>query len=203
MTRRRPFAPRAAAVLLLALVAACTDGPTAPDTSAFNPRVGWHKDGGGDPGTSDVIVTTFEYRPNTPLVARIGGEHSIAFSPWSVCDPATAGYGAGLWDAPCRPATGPITIIARSWRDAHGHPQIKFSPALRFAPDRPVTLYLRDREAARDPSYLIAYCGEGGECVDESLGDPTLATHRNLASGVIWRRIKHFSSYNVAAEREL
>lgn len=202
MTRRRPLAPRAAGILILALAAACTDAPTAPDATAFSPRVAWDRPGDGHTSTGGAVVTTFVYEPNTPVVARIG-EHAIAFSPWAICDPATSGYGPELWNAPCRPARGPITITARSWRDAQGHPQLEFSPALRFAPDRIVTLYLRDRDAARDPSYLIAYCGTGGECIDESLTDHTLATHRNLASGVIWRRIKHFSSYNVAAEREL
>jgi hypothetical protein len=202
MTRRWPSLPRSAGALILALAAACADAPTSPDAGAYSPRVATNKPDGGGTVAEGVTVTTFEYLPNTPTIARIGEDHSIAFAPWAICDPATAGYGPDVWNTPCAAATTRITITARSWRDAQGHPRIEFSPALRFSPARLVTLYIRDRDAARDPGYTIVYCGEDGQCIDESATDPTLVTHRNLASGVLWRRIRHFSSYNVAARAE-
>ena len=37
----------------------------------------------------------------------------------------------------------------------------------------------------------------GGPLVDESARDVTLATHVNVRTGPVWRRIEHFTGYNV------
>jgi hypothetical protein len=46
--------------------------------------------------------------------------------------------------------------------------------------------------------YGILYApGIGEELIDESVGDSTLTTYLYLPSGIAYRRIKHFSGYNV------
>src|SRR5262249_10160080 len=59
---------------------------------------------------------------------------------------------------------------------------------------------LTDREAALDLSMHILYCATTTTpCVNEALTDPTLVTNHDPVTGKVWRRIKHFSGYNVAA----
>jgi len=44
----------------------------------------------------------------------------------------------------------------------------------------------------------ILYCKEvGGSCSDESKVDPTMLTVRDPATGLLRRRIKHFSGYSI------
>ena len=62
-------------------------------------------------------------------------------------------------------------------------------------------LYLRDKRAAYDPSSQILYCSGllNLSCVDESVADPSVAVYRDAPNGFVYRRIKHFSGYNVTA----
>jgi len=63
-----------------------------------------------------------------------------------------------------------------------------------------VILSLTDPVAASDHTMSILYCRSTTQpCVDESQEDPTLVTQHDPVAGKIWRRIKHFSGYNVAA----
>lgn len=156
----------------------------------------------------DTVTTTFLYAPETGGTFVLGNGHKIVFPAYSVCDPLVSSYGADTWDAPCAPATVPIAIVARAYTNAAGHPRVDFQPALRFVPtmqDRGyVKLFFRDKPAS-DPvlsSMLsIEYCDDAGVCIDEAATDPTLRTHVSTSAGMVWRRVKHFSGYNVAAGR--
>lgn len=147
----------------------------------------------------DTTVTQFKINPNSPLaIFDIGNESKILFplGATSICDPASSGYGVGLWDTTCTPLTRSITITAKSWiNPATGGVNTDFSPELRFVPGGliGVTLFLHD-DTPRTYDR-IDYCSDG-VCVDDSRVDGALVTNRD-GSGFVYRVIKHFSGYNV------
>jgi AraC-like DNA-binding protein len=155
---------------------------------------------GSGSGTSTVTVTVY---PSTSVTMTIGN-HRLRLPAGTICDPARSGYGPSVWDAPCAPSSGPVTITARSSTNGGGHPRVDFSPALRFTPNangEVVTLKLLDREAAASGGFTVLYCRDGAECIDESLTDASLATRTDPISGYLFRQLKHFSGYSVAVGR--
>ena len=58
-------------------------------------------------------------------------------------------------------------------------------------------LYIADDKAVLDGTARIVYCPDAGSCIDEAKTDLSLFTLH--WSGGVYRRIKHFSGYNVAA----
>jgi hypothetical protein len=62
-----------------------------------------------------------------------------------------------------------------------------------------VSLYLFDKGAMKDSTVRIDFCPTDTSCYDESLTDPSLPTRKDLEHNYVYRRIKHFSGYNVAA----
>ena len=130
----------------------------------------------------------------------------------SICDPATSTYGPGTWNDPCSTlADGQsVTITATYGFTASGF-TIDFSPALRFNPNTKVLIATNvyanaitshaDYYAA-NPSALhylgIYYRPQlDGAAQTDAGSDASLVTHVNLNTGIVWRRIKHFSGYNV------
>ena len=150
---------------------------------------------------TDTLVVTFRVNPRKSASQALAGGHKIYLSANAICDPQTSGYGPDTWETPCALLQKQITITATSWVDTAGHPFVEFSPALRFNPDddAPVWLLLIDRFGARDPGTRIVYCTDDGSCIDESLTDPELATQRDEKKGYLYRRIKHFSGYNISS----
>jgi hypothetical protein len=156
----------------------------------------------------DTLFATLVYTPASGNSFTIANRGGIVFPAYSICDPTVSTYGPTQWDAPCTAATSPIVIVARMWRSAGGHPRVDFAPKLRFVPttqDRNmVKLFLSDRAASRPGLarlLTILYCPADDICTDESSTDPTLATQVDGNASIVWRRIKHFSGYNVAAGR--
>jgi hypothetical protein len=93
-------------------------------------------------------------------------------------------------------------FTARSWTDAAGRPHLTFSPDVRFVPGKTVTLRLKDKTAAITEGSTIVWCPTGQlTCVDEARTDPTLATFRDPNTFFVYRRLKHFSGYNVVVDR--
>ena len=180
------------------LTAAC--GPYVPDT-----------DYGVEPRTSvrrkaDTTITTFQYDPAATATHTIAGAHKVTFPAGSICDPATTAYGAAESEKPCTPLATNLTITAHTWRDADGRPQVEFSPDLRFTADdkKPVILELQAAGAVGAHARIM-YCADlraRRGCVDESLTDPELQTRYNAKTGALYRRVKHFSGYNIAAREE-
>jgi hypothetical protein len=153
-------------------------------------------------GGSDTAVTVLTVSPGTSGSYAIAGGHSVYFPAYSICDPKRSSYGTTEWDKPCAAATQAVTITARSYTQSNGRPRVDFSPRLRFAPTKAVTLSMLDLKAALDLSSAILWCPDGAtSCVDEAEDDPLLETLVNSLTGVLSRRIKHFSGYNVAAGR--
>jgi hypothetical protein len=143
---------------------------------------------------------TIKYKPNQAIYANVGDESMIYIPEDAVCD-LSSSYGPDTWDTPCKPAKGSFNITAQTWLDNNGHTYVQFSPALRFVPTndpyKAVYLYVADRKAIDNPAMQIIYCPDTGKCIDEGQSDPTLYTFHYNAG--VYRRIKHFSGYNVAA----
>ncbi len=144
---------------------------------------------------------------------NIGGMYAVTFPANSVCDPNTSGYGPGTWDTSCTTlAAGQSVTITATYGFQFGGPVVDFSPALRFNPNTNVTissgLYAPLLTAFRsywlaNPSSLhwlgIYYTPDLGQTlITDGAFDSSLRTHVNLTTGIIWRRVKHFSGYNLA-----
>jgi hypothetical protein len=180
------------AVTLLAV--GCSDsstGPRAARSLGSSQPVLSKNDGQGE----------FIYDPSADITVKLGGnDHKIVIPAGAVCAVGKTKYGVGTWDLPCRLEDKKQNIKYKTWTDANGHPFIEFQPALRFAPGKEVLLYLADKKASMNDYSEILYCPDNKalSCYDESLTDPSVKSVRDR-KGNIYRRIKHFSGYNVAA----
>src|SRR5438132_1074530 len=47
------------------------------------------------------------------------------------------------------------------------------------------------------PGSYVAWCSLAYGCVDEGKTDPDMKTYQDPTHGIIYRRLKHFSGYNV------
>jgi hypothetical protein len=190
---------------LLAAVTACSDTglePKSVPTTASASVLGTKAI-----KIADTTVTQFTIDPTSATLFAVGYTHALYIPAHAVCDLATSSYGPGEWDKPCMPMATPLVITARSWKNAAGLPQVDFSPSLRFNPNAgaDVTLFLKvnsSKELRSSPT--IRYCATVNVlCVDEQLGDATLATHVDRQNSFAYRRIKHFSGYNISSGRSL
>lgn len=157
-------------------------------------------------GKADKELQVFsrEFVVNPAQATTIkAGDHWVTFPAYSICDPATSGYGEDKWDAPCDALREPIVIKA-TWTSKYGHAHIDFQPALRFVPTNDpsqfVRLGMRDFDDF-DPnaSYPILWQRPSdGKWVDESFSDPSLGTFREEGgNNRVSRRLKHFSGYMI------
>jgi hypothetical protein len=196
-----------AALALISLtgpLAACGDAPVAPDPSGELGAL----TASARRSPTGVGRLSFTVNPGAPLTVRLG-DHTISFPAGSICDPERTRYGRNQWDRACVPLKKSITIRATWWSDADTRRAvIDFQPALRFVPgadsSRWVVLSLKDRDdalalARRD--YKILWYDDG-RWVDESVDDPTMRTTADPRTGLISRRLKHFSGYMVSAGRD-
>ena len=183
------------------LTAACNGdrSPLAPITrSQPGPLAADQVSSGTTTQVGDTLITVFLVNNADTTNVRLFDMADLTFTPNAICD-LSSSYGPTEWDQPCEPNAAPVTVTARGWRDADGHPRVDFQPHLRFNPaSDPVFITLKDasRKAASD--LAILYCADGvARCYDEAILDPSLATFR---SGKKYsRRIKHFSGYNIAS----
>ena len=152
----------------------------------------------------DTALTVLLIDPLSTTSYAIAGGHRLWVQKGGVCD-LKSPYGPGLWDDLCELATLPVVVIARSWTDEQSHPHVDFSPDLRFAPldDRRASaeLYLKDRTGIDAADARILYCNDKG-CIDEGATDSTMVTQRDRQQGFLYRRIKHFSGYQVSTGRD-
>ena len=130
------------------------------------------------------------------------GEFSLRFPANSVCDPATSQYGPEYWLAPCTTLSTDFQITAKVF-SGNGESHVEFSPDIRFHPDRWVTISVVRTEIIGQrltPSLMRKYAiwmtrqqGEIRQYIDDTRGDPTLVTRFNTETGLVWRRIRHFT----------
>lgn len=196
LSRLRPFT---AAAALLA-IAGCTDAPAAPETAApfgDSPALKVYPTYAADMKSADVIV-----EPSGGLFVL--GKHAIWFPSNSICDPNLSSYGATEWDKPCTPIKEPIRIRA-TLVEQDGRSWVDFKPELRFVPSNReskwVYLFMQTEsskrgQGSRAPTILWSPA-IGVPGIDESLTDRTLRTEWSREWRGVYRRIKHFSGYNV------
>lgn len=197
-----------ALLLLAAFGWACSDGSTAPSQARQLTAV--DVSGGGStadllPG--DTLRFSITIDPMKSQTYNLGNGHSVYFPAGAVCDPAKSTYGSGTWDTKCPKLPARLVEHVTAWVDSDGHPYEEFSPSIRFMPTtdpaKYVILSFTDPMASIDPSMDILWCPTtNSTCIDEAQSDPTEATQRDPATGKVWRRIKHFSGYNVFAGRD-
>lgn len=186
--------------------AACTDHPVSPTADRSNqiriPNLDIFPTYAPDSTSADIIVTptggTF-----------VLGVHSIVFPANSICDPSSS-YGESEWDAPCVPADTNLTFHVELLRDSTGRSWMDFSPSVRFVPSDDaanwVVLFMNIRAnsadvAAQVPTILWTPA-IGAEGVDEAVSDSSLRTYHIPETGIVYRRIKHFSGYQSGIGRE-
>jgi hypothetical protein len=166
-----------------------------------------------NPGRSDrTVLTTLTISPSGGTYHI--GDFDVVIPAGAVCDPQATAYGVGHWDEDCVPANRDITVsvVAETHKD---QVSIDFKPDLRFRPSAGwVTIRtaaysdLLTSDAVRQlprtssyfSNYVILYVPSGGQAhIDEvrSTGDASMVTHVDLTSGIVWRRVKHFSGYVV------
>jgi len=131
------------------------------------------------------------------------GKHGIVFPRQAICDPERSEYGPHAWDADCPILRQPIRIRAEL-RTQDGREWVDFTPELRFRPSRNpsdwVWIYmLVGPTQFGEPLNILWSPAIGIPGIDESLDDPTQRTY--VSGGYAYRRIKHFSGYNVTAGR--
>lgn len=189
---------------LAAVTVACADSSIAPSSDEAEVLPG---------GAPNFLITIHDmaedYTSADFTVTPSGGffqmgRHGIVFPRNAICDPATSSYGPEFWDDDCRVLREPIRIHAEL-RQQDGREWVDFSPALRFRPARRavdwVWIYMQtDAATLPDPSLNILWSPAiGVPGIDESIDDPTLRTFVSPWTGYAYRRIKHFSGYNVTS----
>ena len=190
-------------VALAAFAAACgRDDANVTDVAMREPVTMSEEAPGTTVTTSgDTTVAVLVVDPSVNQTYSVG-PHKLVIRQHAICDLATTPYGPAYWNAPCEPSAVPVTITARVF-DRNGRLHVDFSPALRFVPDakRPsAELWIKDKQASLNGAFNILYCVDL-LCWDESLLDRSLVTQRDPNSGFIYRQLKHFSGYEVAAGR--
>jgi hypothetical protein len=147
-------------------------------------------------------VYTFVVRPGQAASLDIGGTSRLDLPANAICSLALSGYGSDKWDAPCVPEQLPVTIVVTSQGAGTATPRLTFYPAMRFNPQTEVKLYMygKDVSTADALNWLIYYCPSSGSagCVNEGATDASLTSYVDQAHSVVFRRIKHFSDYELS-----
>ena len=186
--------------LMVTVLAACSDAPVSPVAGPSADFAG--------PQVTDVGTETITLPANGGTVVFGNNDYKLKLPANAVCDPSTSSYGAGEWDKPCAPLGKDFQVTA-SFRKVDGHPQVTFSPDIRFQPTASasesdwVMLYMKDKDASDailGAQLKIYWVPTGSDvAVDESVADPTVATKLQPSSWSIYRRLKHFSGYQVGS----
>ena len=208
----------------LIAVAAVTAFAGCSDSSSTSPSARSVLAPGHGPTLDISPSLTFSgYRTASFTLTASGGKYTVGdgdglftltFPANSVCDPAVSSYGPGTWDSPCTTlsSTQSITVSATYGFTTNGF-AVDFQPALRFNPNTSVkisspiyagVLIPNAAYFAANPSILryvgIYYAPTlGGVGETDFAFDASVMTHVNLGTGQVWRRIKHFSGYNIGS----
>ena len=178
----------------LAIVGACGDNSALAPTAQVPAFVA--------PANFLQVGSTITFRvDNAQGTTQRLDDHVINIPAGAICDLATSGYGAEYWSKSCTPMRGSVVVTATVLAGPDGAPYIDFQPAMRFAPNKEVTLFFRDGQSGTK-NLSIKYCDNAGICVDESLSNPALKPFR-INSYIVGRRLAHFSGYVIAYDNGL
>jgi hypothetical protein len=144
----------------------------------------------------------------------IAGLYTVKFPANSVCDPARSTYGPTEWDKPCTTLDDGQTLTIRATTAlTSGGLMIDFSPGLRFSPTTQVTIstdmfssvikanrdYFSRNPSVLNPLAILYSTNLGAVGASDYSHDASIVTHVELDSGIIWRRVKHFSGYSMTS----
>ena len=166
--------------------------------------------------TDGTYRVTFNPQQNQVLSL---GPNRLEIPANAVCALGTSSYGAAFWNAPCTPETSPVQLTVTVRNAASDNPSVDFQPAMRFNPEKTVSIffYVPNVSQSDAKNWIITYCPNGGsgsfstsssgsgsgsgwssgKCVNEALTDPDLRTYVDYNASVLFRRLKHFSRYQV------
>ena len=200
----------------VAAMVACADSSTSPRAGSLAPHQAPALDVSPSLVFSDVRTATFTLTPagGKFTIGDGDGYFTLTFPSNSVCDPTVSSYGPGTWDSPCATLQSgqSITVTATYAFTATGL-SVDFAPALRFNPNTSVKISspIYSQVLLANASYFAAHPSDlryvgiyyapalGAEGVTDAAFDASVMTHVNLGSGLVWRRIKHFSGYNIGS----
>lgn len=196
------------ALLASALLTACAGDATAP--AATTPAVSQTRNSPFVPTAAakaliGVADGTYQFTVDPTVDQAVNlGPNYLGIPANAICDIATSTYGADHWNESCVPQTEPVQITAVVRNADSDHPSIDFYPAMRFNPDKTVNLYIYVPVGMDDfqKKWVMNYCNDAGTCIDESLGDPDLASYADHTNSMVFRRIKHFSGYLIGTNTE-
>jgi len=210
-----PGLPRKLAVGAVALIAlGCSDSALSP-----NPGPSRSLTSGRAP-VLDVSPSFTGLKTTTISLTAAGGTYSIGNGLFTikipsnaVCDPAVSSYGDGTWDSPCTTlASGQAVGVTVTYGFTSSNvPVLDVSPGIRFNPNSVVTLGTNAYASSitTNASYYSSYPQAlhyfgmyytpdlGTTAFTDAGKDNSLITHVNLSTGFVWRRVKHFSGYNI------
>lgn len=191
--------------LIVAVAAACADTSTAPSASNADLLPG------GAPRplitvnhmSADETYAEFTVSPSGGYFTM--GKHGVVIPRDVICDPAVSSYGADQWDNDCQVIREPLRMRAEL-REQDGREWIYFTPHVRFKPSpyphRWVWIYMQTDAARWGSQLTILWSPDVGmPGIDESVFDASLRTHVMPWANFAYRRIKHFSGYNVTSGR--
>lgn len=198
----------AGAVVVLAV--ACSESAVAPEPAVSVLDASTQAQSGGS--SARTVLGTFDISPAGGTY-RIG-DFELVVPAGAVCDPASASYGLKHWNEDCSAMRRSIRVTVTSVTRL-GEARIDFQPDLRFRPNAGSVILRTSalsgvltsdavRALPTDASYFERFSmlyARGSMTVNEALvnNDPSLITHIELSTGIVWRRVKHFSGYMVSA----
>src|SRR4051812_42501986 len=155
-----------------------------------------------------VVAQTVDFViPASGGTVNLLDAYTLTFAEGAVCDPNAQdtqdGYANKQWDSSCTPATGDIAVRA-TLKYANGTLYADFQPALRFVPNKRVTIATNviasqvqwQNDAGDTQGWTIDYApGIGTDGISDALQDPSVRTIIVGSTGRIFRRVKHFSGY--------
>jgi hypothetical protein len=202
----------------LAALAGCSDSTTSPRDATLReiaPGDGPSLDYNGPSRFFGSKSTSFTITARGGTY-EIGDLYTLTLPANAICR-LDASYGPGTWDLPCETLKeGQSVRVTATYGFANNGPVVDFSPDIRFSPKAQVTLstslfapvltmfrgYFQANPSALR-YFSIYYTPDFGNTrVSDAALDPSVNTHINLKTGVVWRRIKHFSGYNQTSGRE-
>ena len=201
---RRCYRPYAIAALSL-MAAACSDS-TAPVRSPSQSALLVAQPGtagvaSAKKSLSETKTVVFDLRPQGGQVYI--GAFRLDYPANVVCDPAKSDYQLSAWKKSCATLNTPFTVTA-TYSVVDGAPRIEFLPNVRFDPSKEVRLSALVRDIRNKTltdelrtKYAIVSLS------DDLDNEPTVfGLKRNgTATGLISRRIFHFSGYAISIGR--
>ena len=178
----------------IALVAACSDAPTAAPTAvAATGDLAFAKGGNGK---STVASKVFTVVPGQPLQVALGN-FTLYMQANAVCA-QNQGYGREFWNQPCVLEKTPVNFTA-IWTVKDGEGSLTFNRDIRFSPSARVYLSVKATGKWKNTDAILWLEGEGAKAhwVDEGTYDRDMRTYRANGGTLLWRRLKHFSGYNI------